>query len=76
MFFSDWSKQKFDHEISWFKSGKLCVDGLKMLEQETTAFCDVQWDQNFLDITDLDVEDARIEENIVSKDEDDIDIEI
>ena len=28
-----------DHKISWFKPGKPCADGLKMLEQQMTAFC-------------------------------------
>ena len=40
------------------------------------AFCDTQQDQNLFDVTDSDVEDANIEENIISEDEDDIDIEI
>ena len=40
------------------------------------AFYDTQQDQNLFDITDSDVEDANIEENITSEDEDDIDIEI
>ena len=47
-----------------------------MLEHEMTAFCHSQQDQNPFDITDSDVKDVNIEENIISEDEDDIDIEI
>ena len=65
-----------DHKISCFKPGKACADGLKMLEHEITAFCHSQQDQNPFDITDSDVKDVNIEENIITEDEDDIDIEI
>ena len=40
------------------------------------AFCDAQQDQNPFDITDSDVEDAKIKENIISEGEAGIDIEI
>lgn len=36
------------------------------------AFCEAQQDQNPFDITDSAVEDANIEESIISEDEDDI----
>ena len=52
------------------------LDGLKMLEQQMAAFCDAQQDQNPFDITYYNVEDANIEENVISEDEDDIVIEI
>ena len=58
-----------DHEISCFKPGKFCADGLKLLEQKMTAFCDAQQEQNPFNITDSDIEDTNIEENIISEDE-------
>ena len=57
-----------DYEISCFKPGKPCADDLKLLEQQMAALCDAQQDQNPFDITDSNVEDANIEENIVSED--------
>ena len=65
-----------DHKISCFNFGRPCRDSLKMLEQQIAAFCEARQDQNVIDITDWEVENANIEENIIPGDEDDIDIEI
>ena len=58
------------------KPGKPCADGLKKHEQQMAAFCNAQQDQIPFDITDSDVEDTNIAENIISEDEDGIGIKI
>lgn len=66
-----------DHEISCFKPGKPCADGSKVLEEQIAAFSDADQYQNPFYITASDVEDANIEENIISEDEEDvIDVEV
>ena len=64
-----------DTQISYFKPGKPCAEGYKVLKEQMTIFSEQQNTANAFEITDSDVEDAQFPGNILSDaEEDDADI--
>ena len=64
-----------DEQISCFKPGKLSAEGYKVLKEQMKIFTDQQNTDNPLEITESDVENAQFADNIISDDEDDVDID-
>ena len=64
-----------DEQISCFKPGKLSTEGYKVLKKQMKILRDQQNTDNPFEITESDVENAQFADNIISDDEDDVDID-